>query len=215
MRLLFSTFICIIAVILVGCRRDPGISDVKESDVELTSSCPHCKIFLQPYDDFTEIEVKKLLPVLRKNFDHFLYGGWEFEILPHKKLPSAAYLKERNRYKALLILKDLKTLSPKKNETIIGLSHQDICADVHGDKDWGIIGLSFCPGQVSIVSDYRLKNNTVFWKPIIHEFMHAFYGAKHCPKDDPQCIMADAKNRGSFKKQIKLCDMCKTAMTCP
>lgn len=92
---------------------------------------------------------------------------------------------------------------------MIGLTHKDICADAHNVKDYGIVGMSFSPGNVCIVSDKRLSNKSDYWKPIIHEFIHAFYGAKHCPNDDPRCLMKDAKGKGTFRIQNYLCDSCK------
>ena len=45
--------------------------------------------------------------------------------------------------------------------------------------------------------------------PIEPWFIHTFYGAKHCPNDDPTCFMKDAKGHGNFEIQDKLCDACK------
>ena len=203
----FILFFCVGIFCLIGCKRES--TEVKEAK----SSRPHCVIYLQPYDDFTVKEAEALKPVLEKNFNKFLDGDWKFKVKSPISLPSELYVKKSNRYRALGILKDLKKLSPKENEVFIGLSHKDICADVHGYKDFGIIGLSYCPGKVCIVSDKRLKNKSVMWKPILHEFIHAFYGVLHCPNDDPQCIMADARYRGSFKTQVKLCDACNSRIT--
>ena len=90
----------------------------------------------------------------------------------------------------------------------IGITHEDICARVHGVQDYGIVGYSYSPGTVCVVSDKRLKDKSLVWKPVLHEFMHAFYGAKHCPNDDPTCYMKDAKGHGNFKIQDKLCGKC-------
>ena len=38
--------------------------------------------------------------------------------------------------------------------------------------------------------------------------MHTFYGARHCPNDDPKCIMKDAKGHGNFAIQKYLCKDC-------
>ena len=48
-----------------------------------------------------------------------------------------------------------------------------------------------------------------YWKPILHEFIHTFYGAGHCPDDNPKCIMKDAKGKGTFHIQDHLCDKCR------
>lgn len=204
-KLLFA--LCVLLALLSCKERQP----VAEEDVP-GCSCPHCVICIQPYNGFTVQEAKKLVPKLEKEFGEWLFGGWEFKVMESKNLPKEAFVADRNRYKAWLILDSLKK-NPKKDGGIdvvyIGLTHEDICADIHGVKDYGIIGYSYSPSTVCVVSDKRLKDKSQVWKPMLHEFMHAFYGAKHCPKDDPTCFMKDAKGHGTFNVQNKLCDSCK------
>ena len=178
--------------------------------IEPDSICntPQCVIYLQPYENFTSEEASKLKPILQEKFGSFLYGHWEFEVLPNKKLPSSTYVKEINRYKATSILDYEKSLI-KGHEMIIGLTHKDICMDIHGKKNYGIIGCSFRPSQVCIVSDKRVKNKKDYWKPVMHEFIHAFYGAGHCPEDNDSCIMQDGKGKGDFSKKETLCNSCR------
>ena len=209
--LILIIIVCL-ASIIVYCKKDTKDVEVSEDETEFLCSCPHCVIYLQPYGDFTEKEAKSLVPILKKNFDTFLEGGWEFKVNPHKELPADTYVKERDRYKAYNILKKMKQefkSTSKKREVYIGLTHKDICTDLRGFKDFGIVGLSFCPGYVCIVSDKRISDKTQMWKPVMHEFMHAFYGSKHCPNDDPHCFMKDAKGKPNFKIQNKLCDACR------
>ncbi len=80
---------------------------------------------------------------------------------------------------------------------------------IHNTKNYGIMGLSYCPGNVCVVSDHRIKTKSMVWKLMLHEFCHAFYGAKHCPNDDPKCFMKDAKGKGNVEVQNWLCDSCK------
>ena len=171
-------------------------------------SCPQSVIKLLPYDDFSIQEVERLMPILQQSFDKWLYGFWKFEIMHPAHLPQECYVKERNRYFVTPVLNYQSTLL-KSNEVIIGLTHKDICTNIHGVKNYGIVGISRPLKQVCLVSDKRLKDKTLYWKPILHEFMHTFYGAKHCPNDDPTCFMKDAKGHGNFKIQDKLCDSCK------
>lgn len=175
-------------------------------------SCPHCLICIQPLGSFTKAEAEALVPTLEENFGKWLYGGWEFKVLDQKPLSKEAYVKERNGYKAVNILDMLKK-NPQKEDhrpiVYIGLAHEDICTDIRDKKNYGIIGLSYSPGYVSVVSDYRVKPRSIVWKSMLHEFMHAFYGAKHCPNDDPKCFMKDAKGKGNLRVQDRLCDSCR------
>ncbi len=80
--------------------------EVSEEGIEPDSICntPQCVIYLQPYENFTSEEANKLKPVLQEKFGSFLYGHWEFEVLPTKKLPSTTYIKDIDRYRATAIL---------------------------------------------------------------------------------------------------------------
>ena len=199
-------FICAL-VLLASCKKKPAAEEEMP-----TCSCPHCVIYIQPYENFTKEEVNAILPDLQKNFDKWLYGGWEFKVLDPKPLPAESYVKNRDRYKAKVILDSLNKFpltGIDKNIIFMGLTHKDICANVHGMDNYGIIGYSYSPGQVSVVSDKRIKTKSMVWKPMLHEFIHAFYGAKHCPKDDKKCFMVDFKGKGNIEMQEWLCDACK------
>jgi predicted Zn-dependent protease len=177
-------------------------------EADTICSCPQGTIKLLPYDNFSKMEAERLLPKLQQEFDKWLDGYWKFEIMDPTHLPQSSYIKERNRYKVTPILNYQSTLL-KGNEVIIGLTHKDICTSIHGVKDYGIVGISRLNRQVCVVSDKRLKDKSLYWKPILHEFIHTFYGANHCPNDDPRCFMKDAKGHGNFEIQNKLCDSCK------
>ena len=203
----------IISMLLLGCNSKidtPNTQDVTEEEEPLDTicSCPQCIIKLLPYDDYTKKEAMRLLPKLQKAFDEWLYGAWKFEIMDPAILPQSSYVKERNRYRVTPILNRQSNLI-KGNEVIIGLTHKDICTSIHGVKDYGIVGISRLKKQVCLVSDKRLKDKSLYWKPILHEFIHTFYGANHCPNEDPTCFMKDAKGHGNFEIQDKLCDSCK------
>jgi len=182
-----------------------------DDEIEIPSDticgCPQCTIYLLPYDNFTKKEAEKLLHKLQKEFDKWLYGHWEFMVLEPVTFPQGSYIKSRNRYKVTPVLNYQLSLI-EGNEVIIGLTHKDICTNIHGVEDYGIVGMSRPLKQVCLVSDERLKNKSLIWKPILHEFIHTFYGAKHCPKDDPSCFMKDAKGHGNFEVQDKLCESC-------
>ena len=112
----------------------------------------------------------------------------------------------QNKYKAILLLNVLREI--KSDGVVIGITHNDICANIHNIENYGIVGYSFKNKNIGIVSDKRLQNKKLIWKPIIHEFMHAFFGRNHCPNNDIKCFMKDAKGHGNFEIQNKLCKAC-------
>ena len=200
----------LLALLMASCsNRQASNAEIALTDEPDTlCNTPQCMIYIQPYNGFKSEEANKLLPVLKLKMDSLLYGYWEFCVLPPIPLPDSTHVKDINRYRATAILRHEQRLL-KGNEVIIGLTHEDICMDVHGKKDYGIIGCSFRPGQVCIVSDKRLKNKRDFWKPVVHEFIHAFYGAPHCPEDNDFCLMQDARGKANFATKDSLCYSCR------
>ena len=61
----------------------------------------------------------------------------------------------------------------------IGLMHRDISTSIHGQYNYGIMGLSFRSGDACVVSTFRLKRKDDLWKVTIHEFLHS-RGLPHC-----------------------------------
>ena len=129
-------------------------SEAEYVEADTLCSTPQCVIVLQPYEDFSKKEVERLLPKLQKAFDKWLYGHWEFKIANPICLPKNSYVKERNRYRVTPIL-NYESKQLTGYEVIIGLTHKDICTDIHGQKDYGIVGISRPLKQVSLVSDKR------------------------------------------------------------
>lgn len=191
----YFLFFCLV---FFGCNNYIQNDEIKQCHSEYV-------IYIQPYDNFTIEEVNKILPELKKQFNYWLYGGWTFKVLNPISLPKSS--KIYNKYKASEILNFQKN-NIKNDGITIGITHKDICANVHNVENYGILGLSYTPGSSCIVSDKRLKNKTFIWKIMLHEFIHAYYGGKHCPNDDPSCFMVDAKGKGNFALQNKLCDYC-------
>lgn len=197
-----------VAVCIVACTNKEGNSIPTKNLTEKVDSAENYSIiYLLPFEDVSKKEVINLQKSLEEHFDKLLSGRRAFKILNNDSLPKSAYIKRRNRYRSFLIL-DYESSKLSGKETIIGLTHKDICTDVHGKKDYGIIGISRPKKQVCVVSDKRLSNKADFWKPILHEYIHTYYGAKHCANDDDHCIMQDAKGKGNFRIKDKLCSAC-------
>lgn len=199
----------ILSLCVIACtNKEENPVSIKTSSEKVKKSDECSIIYLLPFEDISKKEVMILQKDLEKHFNTLLSGKRVFKILDNDSLPKHAYIKNRNRYRSTPILNhELHKLSGK--ETIIGLTHKDICTNVHEKKDYGIIGISRPNKQVCVVSDKRLSNKSDFWKPILHEYIHTYYGAKHCANDDDYCIMQDAKGKGNFKIKNKLCDSCK------
>ena len=85
---------------------------------------------------------------------------------------------------------------------------QEKSTSIHGQYNYGIIGLSFRPGDACVVSTYRLKKKDDLWKVTMHEFLHS-RGLPHCKKDNPKCLMQDAHGKNTFYMKHGLCDDCK------
>lgn len=163
------------------------------------------RIRLQPYGDFSQKEAE----ALRVKLDEHLRPLWTdgsvgLQVLPAKPLPGRAYYRPRNRYRAGELLKDLKGRKDN-SEVTIGLTHRDISTTIHGHDDYGIMGYSYRPGNVCVVSSFRMKNKDDMWKCVIHEFLHS-RGLPHC--ENAACYMKDAHGKGAIHRQKGLCAAC-------
>lgn len=203
--------VCLFIIIsLLSCAEKQQVNPTEKA--ELKKLVAVTEICLLPFEDVSEQEITELKNILEVQFTRLLPGQRHFTVLKKDSLPEDAFVKNRNRYKSSILLNYERKLL-KGNEIIIGITHKDICADVHNKKDYGIIGISLLKKQVCIVSDKRLSNKMNFWKPIIHEYIHTYYGAQHCSNDDNSCLMQDCKGKGNFNIKDNLCSSCKAKTT--
>jgi Predicted Zn-dependent proteases len=119
-----------------------------------------------------------------------------------------------NRYNAAAILNFYQTPSPQ-----LLITEQDIAKQQQvSQQDEGLVlGLAHQPGNICIVSTFRLKEAGIapilFWqrlqKVIIHEIGHNL-GLPHCT-DDKTCVMIDAKGNAfkTDKTQLGFCKYCR------
>ncbi|MBS1634953.1 MAG: hypothetical protein JST26_03455 [Bacteroidetes bacterium] len=134
-----------------------------------------------------------------------------------RPMPESAYYKERDRYRADTLLNYLKRNHDTLSDIILALTTHDISTSKGNIKDYGIMGLGFNPGNVCIVSSYRLSKDTKsqkqisnrFIKVVLHELGHNF-GLTHCTYSKT-CYMQDAE--GSIKtidrSEKYLCENCR------
>ena len=91
----------------------------------------------------------------------------------------------------------------------IGLTNKDISTTKGKFKDWGVMGLGFCPGKACVVSTFRLsKKETLdqLYKISVHELGHT-HGLPHCTTKT--CFMRDAEGKNPLKEETNFCPKCK------
>lgn len=195
----------ILLCILIGCKQQGKENLPVEIKPDPECSCPPT-IYLQPLGSFTQTEALKLKRQLCKNAKGW-FANDIIEILPEKELDSSTLNTTKTRYSASKILHTFDKAD--HHNVYIGLLHEDISILKNGN-DWGILGLSYKDKNVSVVSTFRVKNKERdLWKVVMHEFIHAYCGYGHCPKDNENCIMQDAKGHPKLKNKKDLCDYCK------
>ena len=172
-------------------------------------------INIQPLNSIENVED---INQYTKEFDKYLkeigLENYEIKILPGKEIPANHFIDysyedmDWFKVRADSLVKFLNT--DNKREFTVGITNNDICCDVHGIKNWGVLGLSYLGHRFNscIVSTCRVKNNKDVWKIMAHEFTHAFFSQSHCKADDPHCIMQDAKKKPKFGIKNHLCDTC-------
>ena len=114
----------------------------------------------------------------------------------------------KTRYRAGKILNWQYGLLQQAEDAVVGLTDNDISTTAHGYQDWGILGLSYLKENNCVISTFRVKDKTQFWKVVLHEFGHAFLGLDHCPSNDRTCFMVDANGKPDLAKEYHFCDSC-------
>ena len=167
-------------------------------------------LHLQPYNGFPQGQLEKLQSDVQHCLDTLIPElKFDVKLRDEINLPASCYYKPRNRYRADSIIRYQRTLD--KNNYIMGVMSQDISTTVHNVEDWGVLGLSFRPGKSAVVSNYRVKNKSLFYKVLVHEFLHNL-GLPHCSHDDRSCYICDANKRPQLEKQTRLCPTCKAKL---
>ena len=85
----------------------------------------------------------------------------KIEMLPKKDIPAFCPYKPSNRYWTGKILGFLKQQNQESDFVTIGLTHRDISTSIHGNDNYGIVGLLIHPGNACVVSTFRLKRRDV------------------------------------------------------
>lgn len=209
MRKIFGVILFVTAFMGVSCENTcKQVDDGGCDTADTLYSCPPKIVYIQPYDN--ESYFAGLVSELQGDIDSLMpKAGYVVEPLPVKQMPQSAYYAPRKRYRADKIIAIQKAEYKGYDDLIvIGMTRKDISTSVHGQKDYGIMGLSYNPGNSCVVSSYRVPDRRNLHKVVLHEFLHS-RGLPHCRKDDPKCYMKDAKGKGNLAIQKYLCESCK------
>ena len=189
-------------------KRIKMVEIVSDADVECT--CPHCRILIQPYGDFSKERAEMVAKELEKNLTTYVndLAVGEVLVLHGKPLTKDLMNDAKTRYSASKILDQQAGSKSGKHDVVIGLTDSDISTSAHGYNDWGILGLSYTGKSNCIISTFRVKDKSQFCKVVLHEFGHAYLGLPHCPNNDPQCFMVDCNGKPDLARECYLCDTC-------
>lgn len=216
MKRIIPFVIAIIAIVITSCKGGKNAADEQDTYTgDTMCCCPHTVIRLQPMDDFSQKEAKKLEEELQKHIYKLgLNDISHIEIMPNKKLVPSLLNDDKTRYRADKIIRYVQEgkNGERGSRITIALTHKDISVPLRGKKDWGVLGLSLQPGTACVVSTHRVKNKSQLWKVVVHEFCHTNYDLPHCPNDDPTCIMKDAKGHEVLSRKTHFCKACKAKL---
>ncbi|TYZ14482.1 Zn-dependent protease [Hymenobacter lutimineralis] len=126
---------------------------------------------------------------------------------PAAALPRSAYYAPRHRYRADSLLHFLVGRH-QPDTVVIGLTQQDISTTKNEVRDWGVMGLGYCPGRACVISSFRLKRrnlSTQFYKVVLHEIGHT-QGLPHCTTRT--CFMRDAEGGNPTDEETSFCRAC-------
>ena len=156
-------------------------------------------IYIQPFGNFSDSSLQVVVTKLKKIFK-------QVEVKKPIELPTFTYYKPRNRYRADKLISYLSKTN-SENSYVIGFTNKDISTTKNNIKDWGVMGLGYCPGNACIVSTHRIKGDlNKLLKLSLHELGHNT-GLPHC--SDKHCYMADAEGKDNLNKEAHFCNKCK------
>lgn len=193
-------------ILFTGCQPEDKNTSLKHSVNPVKASSEPVVVDLFPFDD------------VPSGITSYVYSNL-LKIYPNVKLhqpipmPRAAFYAAKNRYRADTLIDRLAHGTPDRHVSM-ALTTKDISCTKGNIPDWGIFGLSYCPGKACIASTYRLKKykdsmKQQFFKIAIHELGHTM-GLDHCPVNT--CFMRDAKGGSPFHEEKDFCPKCKSVL---
>ena len=209
MKRLFPIFLLLV-ISLFSCKSPDTTTEktpVKKKTITVVKEKPAIVLYLQPYNGYPKDKVLKLQSDVQHCLDTLIpERKFEVKVKENKNLPASCFYKPRSRWRADSIIHYQNRIDGKNY--IMGVMSQDISASAHGYEDWGVQGLGSMPGKNAVVSTFRVNNKALFYKVVVHEFLHNL-GLDHCPYDDRSCYICDAKKHPKLEPQTRLCEHCK------
>jgi archaemetzincin len=178
------------------------LSTIKPSEVN--SNGNNTIVYIQTIDSVEPGNIS----VVKNAIESFY--GFKCIIKPGVKSSKDILSISKTRLDALKILKKFNS-----KENLLLITEKDIATKKGNISEYGIFGLGFRPGNVCVVSTYRLKRNVNrdrfvdrLTKISIHEVGHNL-GLEHC-NNDIHCIMNDARGTISQvdKEKMWICPPC-------
>ena len=155
---------------------------------------PPPQLCLQPLGTH---EARLLAPIARGIGQAY---GFEVRQLAPRELPRSAWYAPRRRYRAALLLDELRDQVRRAHpdcDFLLGFTAADISMTKGEHADWGVLGLSYLRQRVSVVSSFRMHGGALGGRVIdravkisLHELGHGI-GLPH-RSEGAQCLMNDA-----------------------
>lgn len=189
------------SVFLVAC------DNATQTPVQHTETMAARPVLIQPVGGFPA----KQAGILQKRLEQIIPNVAVASPIP---MASNAYFEPLHRYRADSLLYYLHRKSyRRKGVVVLGLTYKDISTTTHGYYDYGVMGLARSPGDVCIVSTYRLSRRSEYrydqmFKVAIHELAHT-EGLGHCELSRT-CYMKDSKYKSPTLDETGFCITCKT-----
>ena len=158
-------------------------------------------INIQPFNGISKDQITLVVNEIAKVYQYVVLNNTIV-------LPQLAFSRERNRYRADSLIRFLNDRT-NENHVTIGLTNQDISTTKDSIKDWGVMGLGYCPGKACVASTFRLSKDEQkmqLFKVAIHELGHT-EGLPHCSVKS--CFMRDAEGRNPTNEEKEFCPKCK------
>jgi archaemetzincin len=155
-------------------------------------------IIIQPLEKVEITKITNIYNTLSPVFDSVV-------IRNSLNIPNRFFYHKRKRYRSESIIKWLRTMA-NNNETIIGVTKNDISTTKGKYADYGVLGLGFLTGKACVISEYRLKDKSTLPIIAIHETGHT-YGLQHCKVSG--CYMMDAEGKDHTRRLKYFCTRCR------
>lgn len=203
----------ILCVMIVACSGKQSRDQQKEQVNQVTAkaisqqsksdSQPIAIIYIYRYDDFSEEKAEQLKNELQKVYPSVIL------VKTSIPLPKECYYKPRDRYKGTGLLDDLMKF--RHGGYALGLTRKIIYDKNEISPTFGVFGISYIGGSVSVISSLRPKtlkplSDDEIQELMLHELGHAF-GLPHCK--DERCMMVDAEHGNKFAQTQSFCNDCK------